>query len=62
MLDVQRPGRAGADLIDAAAIAADLKSLAAAYAGRERELRAAVAQCLKAALIAARADAEQLLL
>src|ERR1700761_8818378 len=61
MLEVQRPHRAGVELIDAAAIAADLKSLAATFAGRDRELRTAVAQCLKSALIAARARAADLL-
>src|SRR6201996_551365 len=62
MLDSPRSHRAGVELIDAMAIAADLKSLAATYAGRDRELRTAVAQCLKSALIAARARAEELLL
>jgi [protein-PII] uridylyltransferase len=62
MLDVQRSHRAGVELIDAAAIVADLKVLAATYAGRERELRTAVAQRLKAALAQARKRAEELLL
>src|SRR5581483_5747522 len=62
MLDTQRPSRAGAELIDAAAIAADLKALAAKHAGHELELRAAVAQRLKAALTHARKRAEELLL
>ena len=51
MLDIQRSHRAGAELIDAATIVADLKALAKTHAGRERELRTAVAQRLKAALI-----------
>jgi [protein-PII] uridylyltransferase len=62
MLDTQRSVRAADELIDPAAIAADLSKLAREYAGRERELRTAVAQRLKAALTAARAHAEQLLL
>jgi [protein-PII] uridylyltransferase len=62
MLDIQRSHRAGAELIDGAAIVADLKTLAGTYAGRERELRAAVAQRLKSTLTQARARAEELLL
>ena len=62
MLDIQRPHRAAVELIDAAAIVADLKTLATTYAGRERELRTAVAQRLKSALTQARAHAEDLLL
>ncbi|MFZ3354193.1 MAG: nucleotidyltransferase domain-containing protein, partial [Xanthobacteraceae bacterium] len=62
MLDVDRSARAGAALIDSAALAAELEALAETYAGRERELRTAVAQRLKAALTAAQAHAEQLLL
>jgi [protein-PII] uridylyltransferase len=62
MLDTQRPHRAGGDLIDPEAIVVELKKLADHHAGRERELRAAVAQCLKAALTRARARAEELLL
>src|SRR5579863_2315152 len=62
MLDIQRSHRSGAELIDATAIVADLKALAATYAGRERELRTAVAQRLKSALTEARARAEKLLL
>ena len=62
MLDIQRSHRTGAELIDAAAIVADLKTLAGTYAGRERELRTAVAQRLKSALTQARAHAEELLL
>src|SRR5271170_1673716 len=62
MLDTQRSPRAPTELIDSAAIVADLKSLAEIHAGRERELRAAVARRLKTALTQARARAEELLL
>jgi hypothetical protein len=47
MLDTQRTPRADVELIDAPAIVADLKKLAETHAGRERELRTAVAQRLK---------------
>jgi [protein-PII] uridylyltransferase len=50
------------EIFDAGAITADLDELAKHHAGRERELRTAVAQRLKAALIQGRAAAEQLLL
>jgi hypothetical protein len=43
MLDSPRAAHAAVDLIDSAAIVADLKALAHIHAGRERELRAAVA-------------------
>ena len=62
MLDVQRPPRSTSELIDPAALAADLKALAKRHGGREAELRSAVAQHLKAALTQARARAEDLLL
>jgi [protein-PII] uridylyltransferase len=62
MLDGQRQARAASELIDGDAIVADLKALAATHAGRERELRAAVVPRLKAALLQARAGAEELLL
>jgi len=62
MLEIQRPARDAVKLLESAVIAADLKALAEGYAGRERELRSAVAQRLKAALARARAQAEQLLL
>ena len=62
MLDSPRAAHAAVDLLDSAAIVADLKALAEIHAGRERELRAAVAQRLKAALTQARARAEELLL
>jgi [protein-PII] uridylyltransferase len=51
-----------AALIETDAVAADLARLAGEYAGRERELRTAVAQRLKAALAQGRAGAEQMLL
>jgi [protein-PII] uridylyltransferase len=62
MLDSPRTAHAAVDLLDSAAIGTDLKALAETHAGRERELRAAVAQRLKAALTRARARAEELLL
>jgi [protein-PII] uridylyltransferase len=49
-------------IFDADAVAADLNELAASYAGRDRELRTAVVQRLKAALTDSRAEAERLLL
>src|SRR4051812_37332749 len=49
-------------LIDTDAVGADLARLREEYAGRERELRTAVAQRLKLALAAGRAEAEELLL
>src|SRR6516164_9396611 len=62
MLDTQRAPHVAAELIDSAAIVADLKTLADTHAGRERELRAAVARRLKTALLEARTRAEELLL
>jgi [protein-PII] uridylyltransferase len=62
MLDIQRSVRGGEDLLVSAAIVDDLKKLAKTHPGRERELRTAVAQRLKAALTQARARAEILLL
>jgi [protein-PII] uridylyltransferase len=62
MLESPRSARAPVELLDPAAIVADLKELAETHAGRERELRAAVAQRLKTSLTQARAQAEQLLL
>src|SRR5262245_35409975 len=56
----QAPGTA--KLVDSAALAADLEQLAEAHAGRDRELRTAIAQRLKRALADGRAQAEQLLL
>ncbi|HVQ12486.1 MAG TPA: [protein-PII] uridylyltransferase, partial [Vicinamibacterales bacterium] len=51
-----------AELFDATAVMAELEGLTALHAGRERELRTAVAHRLKAALQAGRAAAERLLL
>ncbi|HEY1309983.1 MAG TPA: [protein-PII] uridylyltransferase [Pseudolabrys sp.] len=56
------PSKASGELIDIRAVAADLEKLAKTQAGNERDLRSAVAQRLKAALIEGRAKAEQLLL
>jgi [protein-PII] uridylyltransferase len=53
-----RPG----ELIDVAAIAAELETLAASHSGNEAELRTAVAQKLKVALQAGRTKAEEILL
>src|SRR5918994_3545985 len=50
------------DVFNSADVAAALDQLAAQYAGRENELRAAVAKRLKLALTEGRAAAEQLLL
>src|SRR3982075_2748660 len=50
------------DLLDAPALAAELEQLATLHAGRDRDMRNAVAQHLKAALTLGRAKAEQLLL
>src|SRR5215469_4632856 len=61
MLDIQRSPRNASDLIDPAALAADLKALAERHAGGESELRSAVAQRLKSTLTQARARAEELL-
>src|ERR1700683_1879977 len=62
MLDTQRSAHHTVQLTDTAAILADLEKLAETHAGRERELRTAVAQRLKSALMQARAEAERLLL
>jgi [protein-PII] uridylyltransferase len=66
MLDTQKPapqlGSDAGSLIDPAAITADLNALATTYEGRERELRTAMAQRLKAALQEGRARSEALLL
>src|SRR5215831_1423289 len=58
----ERPSRGANDLIDAHALAAELDKLVKAQTGTERELRAVLAQRLKAALADGRAKAEQLLL
>src|ERR1700683_5522316 len=62
MLDTQRSAHHTVQLTDTAAILADLEKLAETHAGRERELRTAVAQRLKSALMRGRAKAEQMLL
>jgi [protein-PII] uridylyltransferase len=62
MLDSHRSPGEPVDLIDPDTLAAELKVLAEAYAGRERELRTAVALRLKSVLTDGRARAEQLLL
>jgi [protein-PII] uridylyltransferase len=62
MLDTPRGSRPASELLDSAAIVADLKALAVNHAGRDRELRAAVARRLKVSLTEARAQAEKLLL
>src|SRR5260370_16780169 len=54
--------RGAGELIDPAALSAELKVLAQRHAGRERELRSAVAQRLKTAHMQARARADDLLL
>jgi [protein-PII] uridylyltransferase len=59
MNDVAELEQREASAFDAAAVAADLAKLADVHHGRERELRTAVAQRLKAALAAGRADAER---
>src|SRR6476646_7399314 len=58
----EQSARGTTALIDARALAADLERLVKRHAGPDDELRAAIAQHLKAALIAGRAKAEQLLL
>jgi [protein-PII] uridylyltransferase len=62
MLDVHHSARDAEELVDSAAIARALDDLAETHAGREAELRAAIAQRLKTALLEGRAKAEQLLL
>src|SRR4029077_3896481 len=56
------PSKTSSDLIDSRAAAADLERLAKSHVGNERDMRAAIAQRLKAALNEGRAKAEQLLL
>ena len=56
------PARAPAELIDTRTIVADLEKLAKTKRGNDVEMRAALAQRLKAALIEGRAKAEKLLL
>jgi len=58
----EHPTRSSGDLIDSRAVTADLEALAKTHSGGERELRSALAQRLKAALVEGRAKAEQFLL
>src|SRR6476646_1975579 len=58
----EKPARGANDLIDARALTAELAKLSKEHAGNGRELRALLAQRLKAALADGRAKAEQLLL
>src|SRR3979490_1022819 len=62
MTILDHPSRSAGELLDPAAMWAELGRLAQDFAGRERELRIAVAQRLKAAHADARIVAEQLLL
>ena len=61
MLPTELAARGAVELFDHRAIAADLETLAEGRSGGEGELRAAVAQRLKAALLQGRATAEGLL-
>ncbi len=62
MTIIDHPSRSAGELLDTDAMSAELGRLARDFAGRERELRIAVAQRLKAAHADARIVAEQLLL
>jgi [protein-PII] uridylyltransferase len=62
MLARDPPPRGFSEVFDAPAVVADLEKLAIAHSGRERELRNAVAQRLKTALIDGRNAVEVLLL
>src|SRR5262245_8722047 len=62
MLSPDHPPRGSSEIFDASAVAADLEKLVRTHAGRENELRSAVAQRLKAALAQGRIAAEKLLL
>ncbi|HEX4554957.1 MAG TPA: [protein-PII] uridylyltransferase, partial [Xanthobacteraceae bacterium] len=62
MTILDHPSRSAGELLDTDAMSAELGRLAVDFAGRERDLRAAVAQRLKAAHADARIVAEQLLL
>src|SRR5215210_1839322 len=63
MLTTAEPAaREPASIFDEQEVARDLTSLAASHSGRDLELRTAVAQRLKTALVEGRAAAEQLLL
>ncbi len=62
MLTLDKPRTAPAELLDRAALAGDLDHIADEHAGNDQELRRAVARRMKAALLAGRKAAEQLLL
>src|SRR5260370_18998336 len=62
MTILDHPSRSAGELLDTDAMSAELGRLARDFAGRERELRIAGAQRLKAAHADARIVAEQLLL
>ena len=62
LMTADQPRVRSAELIDADALAAELAELAQRHSGHERELRSAVAQRLKAALIEGRSESERLLL
>jgi [protein-PII] uridylyltransferase len=62
MLPAELASHGAIELFDEHAIVGDLKTLAEVHAGREREMRTAVAQRLKSALNEGRAVAERLLL
>ena len=62
MLTLDQPRDTAADLFDEHSIVAELGRVAEDHTGSEQELRRAVAQRLKTALIAGRAHAEKLLL
>src|SRR5262245_14181822 len=62
MLETPRAPQPACELLDSPALAAELAQLADAHAGREAELRSAIAQRLKVALADGRAVAERLLL
>ena len=59
---IDNPPRRSLELLDTAAIAADLEQIAKSHTGSEADLRAAVTKRLKAALIEGRAVAERLLI
>src|SRR5829696_936545 len=62
LTSVEPAAREPASIFDEQEVARDLTSLAASHSGRDLELRTAVAQRLKTALVEGRAAAEQLLL
>jgi [protein-PII] uridylyltransferase len=62
MLNPAHPPDTASELIDVAAITGDLATIAQSHAGRESEMRAAVAQRLKIAMTEGRKVAEEMLL